>query len=183
MNEQFDDAIGRVAELLRSHDLAFALIGGLASSIRGRLRATSDIDIVVDCEVSAALSLLAQLDGKAFRPFVEDAEKSILQYYILPIEDVSSGTPIDLAIGASGFEKLVVQRATTPLGNSIPVATAEDLLLMKLMAGRTQDIGDVEGIVEHQRESIDWDYCVEIAGQLQEAFDFDLLEAVQQLRG
>ena len=35
-NDQFDDAIIRVAKLLESHDLAFALIGGLASSIRGR---------------------------------------------------------------------------------------------------------------------------------------------------
>ena len=116
VNEQFDDAIVRVANLLESRELAFALISGLASSIRGRLRVTADIDIVVDCEVSAAVSLLKQLDEKSFRPFVDDAEISIRQFYILPIEDVASGTPIDLAIGASGFEKLVVQRASTPEG-------------------------------------------------------------------
>jgi len=182
VNERFDDAIVRVANLLESHELAFALIGGLASSIRGRLRVTADIDIVVDCEVSAAVSLLKQLDEKSFRPFVDDAEISIRQFYILPIEDVASGTPIDLAIGASGFEKLVVQRASTPEGYSIPVATAEDLLLMKLMAGRTQDVSDVKGIVELRKDTIDWDYCIEIAGQLQEAFDFDLVEAIQNLK-
>ena len=182
VNERFDDAIVRVANLLESHELAFALIGGLASSIRGRLRVTADIDIVVDCEVSAAVSLLKQLDEKSFRPFVDDAEISIRQFYILPIEDVASGTPIDLAIGASGFEKLVVQRASTPAGYSIPVATAEDLLLMKLMAGRTQDVSDVKGIVELRKDTIDWDYCIEIAGQLQEAFDFDLVEAIQNLK-
>ena len=182
VNERFDDAIVRVANLLESHELAFALIGGLASSIRGRLRVTADIDIVVDCEVSAAVSILKQLDEKSFRPFVDDAEISIRQFYILPIEDVASGTPIDLAIGASGFEKLVVQRASTPEGYSIPVATAEDLLLMKLMAGRTQDASDVKGIVELRKDTIDWDYCIEIAGQLQEAFDFDLVEAIQNLK-
>jgi len=53
---------------------------------------------------------------------------------------------------------------------------------MKLMAGRTQDIGDVAGIVELHKDTIDWNYCIEIAGQLQEAFDFDLVEAVQKLR-
>jgi hypothetical protein len=182
VNEQFDDAIVRVANLLERHNLAFALIGGLASSIRGRIRVTADIDIVVDCEVTAAVSLLKQLDETSFRPFVDDAEASIRQYFILPIVDVDSGTPIDLAIGASGFEKMVVQRASAPEGYSIPVATAEDLLLMKLMAGRTQDVSDVKGIVELHKDTIDWDYCIEIAGQLQEALDFDLVEAVQKLQ-
>jgi len=79
VNEQFDDAIVRVADLLESHQFAFALIGGLASSIRGRLRVTADIDIVVDCEVSEAVSLLKQLDSESFRPFVDDAEKSVHQ--------------------------------------------------------------------------------------------------------
>jgi hypothetical protein len=178
VNEQFDDAIVRVANLLESHQLAFTLIGGLASSIRGRLRVTADIDIVVDCEVSAAVSLLKQLDGKSFRPFVDDAEVSIRQFYILPIEDVATGTPID----ASGFEKMVVGRATTPEGYPIPVATAEDLLLMKLMAGRAQDVSDVQGILALHKDTIDWSYCIEIAGQLQEALDFDLVEAIQNLK-
>ena len=181
MNDQFDDAIIRVAKLLQSHDLAFALIGGLASSIRGRLRVTTDIDIVVDCEVSTAIAILRQLDGELFRPFVEDAETSIRQFYILPLVDIKSGTPIDLAVGASGFEKLVVQRAQMPPGYSIPVATAEDLLLMKVMAGRPQDQSDVQGIIATNHGTFDWDYCIEIANQLQEAFDFDLTGAIQNL--
>jgi len=183
VNDQFDGAVVRVAKLLESHNLAFALIGGLASSIRGRLRVTADIDLVVDCEVPAAISLLGELDNESFRPFVEDAETSIRQFYILPLEDVASGTPIDLAIGASGFEKLIVQRASKPQGYPIPVATAEDLLLMKLMAGRPQDQSDIQGVLSTNRDTIDWNYCIEIAGQLQEAIDFDLIEAINKLRG
>ena len=53
---------------------------------------------------------------------------------------------------------------------------------MKLMAGRTQDVSDVKGIVELRKDTIDWDYCIEIAGQLQEAFDFDLVKAIQNLK-
>ena len=183
MNNHFDGAIVRVAELLESHNLAFALIGGLASSIRGRLRVTADINLVVDCEVPAAISLLEELDKESFRPFVEDAETSIRQFYILPLVDVASGTPIDLAIGASGFEKLIVQRASKPQGYPIPVATAEDLLLMKLMAGRPQDQSDIQGVLSTNRDTIDWSYCIEIAGQLQKAIHFDLVEAIHQLRG
>ena len=53
---------------------------------------------------------------------------------------------------------------------------------MKLMAGRTQDVSDVKGIVDLNRDSIDWRYCERLAGQLQEAFDFDLVEAVRKLQ-
>lgn len=182
VNDQFDGAITRIAKLLESHRLTFALIGGLASSIRGRLRVTADIDIVVDCEVVDAIAILEELDSKSFRPFVADPETSVRQFYVLPIEDIASRTPIDLAIGASGFEKLVVQRAVRPEGYPISVATAEDLLLMKVMAGRPQDENDVQGIVLANKDTIDWDYCIEIASQLQEAFDLDLVEAVSSLR-
>lgn len=182
MIEQFFGSLGRITAILQKHDLQFALIGGLASSIRGRVRATADIDIVIDCDVPTAIEFLGQLDSKFYRPFVEDPEISIRQFYILPIEDAESRIRIDLAIGASGFEKMVVHRASTPEGYSIPVATAEDLMLMKLMAGRTQDVSDVKGIVELHQDTIDWDYCIEIAGQLQEAFDFDLVETIRKLR-
>lgn len=182
MIEQFFGSLGRITRILQDHDLQFALIGGLASSIRGRVRVTADIDIVIDCDVPAAVKFLERLDSKLYRPFVEDPQLSIRQFYVLPLEDVESRIRIDLAIGASGFEKMVVQRASIPDDYSIPVATAEDLLLMKLMAGRAQDISDIEGIVESQKDAIDWDYCIEIAGQLQEAFDFDLVEAVQKLQ-
>ena len=47
MIEQFFGSLGRITRILQDHDLQFALIGGLASSIRGRVRVTADIDIVI----------------------------------------------------------------------------------------------------------------------------------------
>ena len=182
MIEQFVGSLDRITTLLKKHNLEFALIGGLASSIRGRVRVTADIDIVVDCDVAKAVEFLEQLDEKLYRPFVEDPQLSIRQFFILPIEDVESGIRIDLAIGESGFEKMIVQRASMPDGYSIPVATAEDLLLMKLLAGRIQDISDVKGIVELSRDTIDWSYCEKLAGLLDEAAQGDLVNAVTQLR-
>lgn len=65
MIEQFAGLLGRVAALLKEQDLQFALIVGLASSIiRGRVRATADIDIIVDCDVLKAIEFLEQLDEK-----------------------------------------------------------------------------------------------------------------------
>jgi len=180
--EQFTGSLGRVAALLKEQDLQFALIGGLASSIRGRVRATADIDIIIDCDVLKAIEFLAQLDEKSYRPFVAEPELSIRQFFILPIEDVKSGIRIDLAIGESGFEKLIVQRASIPAEHSVPVATAEDLLLMKLLANRPQDISDVNGILALSRDAIDWSYCEEMAGLLGEASEVDLVSSLLRLR-
>ena len=182
MIEQFAGSLDRVAALLEEHDLQFALIGGLASSIRGRVRATTDIDIIIDCDAPQAIKFLDQLDEKSHRPFVEDPELSICQFFILPIEDVKSGIRIDLAIGESGFEKLVVQRASIPAEHSVPVATAEDLLLMKLLAGRPQDISDVNGILALRRDAIDWSYCEKMAGLLNEVTEVDLVSSLLQLK-
>lgn len=182
VDEQFDGTLNRVAEMLSGHNLEFALIGGLASSIRGRIRTTADVDIVVDCDVAKAVEILNCLELGSYRPFVKDPELSIRQYFILPIEDVKSGIRIDLAIGASGFEKIIVGRANKPAGYSVPVATAEDLLLMKLMAGRPQDVSDISGIVKVNKEAIDWDYCEEMAESLDEVTQLGLRDSLQRLR-
>ncbi len=43
-------------------------------------------------------------------------------------------------------------------GVPIPFATAEDLILHKLFAGRPRDIEDVHGVVLRKEAQIDWDY-------------------------
>ena len=49
-------------DVLMANRIQYALIGGLAASIRGRMRVTEDIDLVLDCSVNGALSLLNGLD-------------------------------------------------------------------------------------------------------------------------
>jgi hypothetical protein len=182
LNRRFEESLERLGALFATHRLKAALIGGLAASVRGRVRVTEDIDIVVDCDIEKAIELLASLDTSVFRPFVDDADSIVRQHYILPIQDCVNQIRIDLAVGASGFEKMVVDRAVAVEGSTIPIASAEDLLLMKLMAHRPRDLSDIQGIVSSNRSSIDWDYCEEIASQLQETFDFDLLDEIRKLK-
>ncbi len=181
VNQQIEETLQRLIEMLDQQDLDFALIGGLAASIRGRVRVTEDIDVIVDCDVARAVEMLDSLDPKVFRPFLPDPELVLRQCFLLPISDSQTQVRIDLAVGESGFEKIVVQRASPVPEHSIPVATAEDLLLMKLMAGRHQDIQDVDGIVAISRDSIDWRYCHSMASQLQAALDIDLVALVAKL--
>ena len=56
--------------------------------------------------------------------------------------------------------------------NAVPFATAEDLILHKLFAGRLRDLEDATAVVHRQREKLDWAYLerwgesfAEIAGR------------------
>ncbi|WP_197455699.1 nucleotidyltransferase [Stieleria neptunia] len=89
-----------------------------------------------------------------------------------------------LAIGLSGFEKEIVERADPIIveGHEIFVATPEDLIVLKVLAGRQRDLQDVKGIVEIQGERLDWGYCLAAAKRLESAVDVDLVQQVERLR-
>jgi hypothetical protein len=66
--------------------------------------------------------------------------------------------PIDVSLGALPFEVEVVERATRwRLSPTIElvVCSAEDLLIYTLIAGRSRDLLDVEGIVRLQWRKLD----------------------------
>ena len=59
---------------LETRSLRYALIGGLAASIRGRIRATEDIDLILLCNLDQALALTDSLGTSGFSPLLEDYE-------------------------------------------------------------------------------------------------------------
>ena len=184
MDKTIQQTLSKICQLLDDGQIRHALVGGLAASIRGKTRATEDIDLVLDCDVEAALSFLNSLDSDSFGPFFPEVEAVVRQCYILPLEDIQSKVKLDLAIGVSGFEKLIVERSTRVKFSDmfIQVATKEDLLLMKLLAGRPQDDQDIRGILIANKSDIDWTWCLNIAEQLQQALDIDLIDKVKKLK-
>jgi hypothetical protein len=87
---------------------------------------------------------------------------------------------VDLALGLSGFERQTLARAERlPLaGAEIAVATAEDRLIMKVLAGRPQDDQDIQGLVIAQGKHLDWNYCLQLAAELGEALGQDLVARI-----
>jgi hypothetical protein len=57
---------------------------------------------------------------------------------------------VDVILGALPFEHEVVSRATPLQAGTIvlPVAAAEDLVIMKALAGRPRDIADIESLID-----------------------------------
>ena len=74
--------------------------------------------------------------------------------------ETAEGVKIDVALAAFPFEIEAIERATPwTLGESVALrsCSAEDLVVYKLVAGRPQDLVDVEGIVRRQEDRLDVD--------------------------
>jgi hypothetical protein len=145
---------------------------------------TADVDIVIATDISRALALARALGRSNFRPLIPNIAEVIEKAFLLPLRHRVTNVKVDLSIGLSGFEKQAVTRAE-PIdlaGTTVAVATAEDLLIMKVLAGRPQDELDLQGLVIAQGNRLDWNYCLRVAADLSQAIDQDLVGRIQSLR-
>jgi hypothetical protein len=159
-------------------------MGGIASSVRGEPRVTSDVDIVIGIDVARALELLHSLEGSPFEPLFSGADEVVERAFILPVKHRASGVRVDMAIGLSGFEKNAIDRAEIiDIGSKVtaPVVSIEDLLVMKILAGRPRDMDDARSLVSLRSDQIDWAYTEQTAQELGDTVGMDLAATLRQL--
>jgi hypothetical protein len=184
VNEPLETTLADIVTFLERNRLPFALIGGQASSLRGEERVTADIDLIVLVEIDQALALLPEFAATNFRPLFADVAEVIQRAFILPLRHQLTQIKVDLAIALSGFERQAIARAERLVfaGCRVPVATAEDLIIMKALAGRPRDDDDVRGMFVAQGDRLDWNYCQNMADELGRSIDVDLLRRITELR-
>ena len=136
----------------------FALVGGLAVSVRAEVRFTRDVDIVVlvaDDAEAETLTYGLRSEGYSAVASVEHETRRRLSTVRLMSP---SGVKVDLLFASSGIENEIVDRATpVDLGNAgvVPVASAEELLAMKILSmtdTRLQDRIDAQRLLQFTPE-------------------------------
>ena len=184
MDNAVRTTLGDISRFLSSQEIPFAVIGGIAVIVRGEPRFTADVDVVAGIELDRALELIEATERSPFRTLFPDADEVVRTSFILPLQHVDTEITVDLAIGLSGFERNMIARAESVDFEefAIPVATAEDLILMKLLAARPRDTDDASRIVARQADSLDWDYLLETGAELEEALSLDIVSPLQRLR-
>jgi len=108
VNEPLYTTLADAVDLLESQRIAYALIGGLAVSLRAQPRFTADVDLVIAADVDRAIKLAAALEGTSFTPFFQDVTDVIEKAYILPLRHRSTNVKVDMAVGMSGFEQQTI---------------------------------------------------------------------------
>lgn len=148
----------------------YCLVGALAVNAWGRLRATNDIDLLVLADVPARTELIEALRAHEFwidetwvehNPMAKDAVMRLTHSAYPTI-------PLDLlfANDRQSQSTLARRQALQILGISLYVCSPEDLILLKLKAGRPHDFEDVLGILKNPHVHIDQDYLWNWTDQL-----------------
>lgn len=158
MNEPYE-AAWEVSEFLRASNIPHVLIGGLAVSRWGEVRLTRDADLTVSVPVEKSRevvrSLTERFESRASDP-MEMAAKTRMVLLV-----ASNGIKVDVSLAVPGYEDEVIRRAkhlTMDDGRRIPVCSAEDLIIHKAVAGRSQDLNDMRGIIQRQGKKLDVNY-------------------------
>ncbi len=131
-----------VHQVLSNAGIDHALIGALAMSRHGFVRATVDADLLACTSAALDPALWASLRSSGVEIEVRRGDDSdpLLGVVVARRGDEK----VDLVIGRGRWQIEVVRRAT---GDDVPVVTLVDLVLLKLDAGGNTDRSDVERMV------------------------------------
>jgi predicted nucleotidyltransferase len=149
----------RTAAALDAHQQPWALVGGLAVSIRCEPRFTRDIDLAVAVGDDAlAEALISSLLAEGFRlrlSLEHDALRRLAAVRLVPPGESDDGVVVDLLFASSGIEAEIcreAERVEVAGGLTVPVAQAGHLIATKLLAmapDRPQDAVDLQALRAH----------------------------------
>jgi hypothetical protein len=138
------------AELLRALSGALAVLdvgwyvfGAQAVLFWGRPRFTEDIDVTVHLGSLDTSQLIGCLQDAGFTLRVEGTPAFVAQTRVVPLTFGNTGWALDAVLGGPGLEEAFLQRAVhvdVAPGLSVPVISAEDLVVTKVLAGRPKDL-------------------------------------------
>jgi hypothetical protein len=145
----FAELLTRLGAALDRHALPYMVIGGQAVLVHGEPRLTRDIDITVGVGVEGIDRVLAMVADLGLTLLPEDPHAFAVQTMVVPAVDVGSGIRVDLILSFTPYEAEAIRRAQdVPIGSgSVRVATAEDLVVLKVFAGRPRDLEDVRMVL------------------------------------
>lgn len=142
-------AIRALCHLLKSSQTPGIIIGGVAASLQGQARATEDVDALVRLDERFLDRFLEIAQQEGFRPRIPDAVSFARRSAVLLLEHEATRVGVDLTIGRLPFESEAIDRGQPVAtgGLEFSVATPEDLIVMKAVAHRPQDLLDIRAIV------------------------------------
>jgi Nucleotidyl transferase AbiEii toxin, Type IV TA system len=155
-------ALPPLAELLAHLQRTFAargvrwfLFDAQAAILHGVARLSADVDVTVDLGERASADLVRALAEAGFELRVADLAGFVEATRVLPFVRRASRIPVDVVLAGPGLEEQFFAGAQERvIGDArVPVVSAEDLVAMKVLAGRPRDLDDVVAILHARPRS------------------------------
>ena len=171
-----------LADALRRLGVPWYLFGARAAILHGVARLTADVDVTVRLPAATSAEMLATgLERHGFVRRVTAAD-FMARTRVAPFVHTATSLPLDVVLAGPGLEDLFLSRAVQVEveGVQVPVASAEDIVVMKVLAGRPKDVDDVIAIVAAQERTLDFGYVRGTLDTLERAIgQSDLLPALE----
>ncbi len=185
LSDEMRTALDEAIRAMDHYTVCYALIGGLAASYRSQPRFTKDIDFLVQVPQLVLPLLLEDLHRRGFEFETVATISEWTQRHMVTLS--YHGIRIDWLKPLIPAYLHILERATEEawLDRPIRIASVEGLILLKLLAFRTQDQVDIENLVAANFDSLDLDW---IKSEWQNLADLDdsrmrrLLEMVGESR-
>lgn len=145
-----------LASLIDAAGLRVALIGGHAVNTWHIPRLTEDYDFVVLADRAAIEALVAGLAREGFVTIrSQDSGESSGPDFVR-MQQPETGLAVDMLVAKTSLQDRLLERARSVSKLPFPVATPEDLILLKVIANRSHDQVDAMNLA--RRAGIDWAY-------------------------
>jgi predicted nucleotidyltransferase len=153
-------------EVLASESVDYAVIGAMAASVHGVLRASMDADAVLSITTQELSKLEERFKAAGFATSLRRGDIDDPIGAVLVLTDVF-GNRVDLLVGLRGFEPAAFQRAIEiPLQDAkLRVVGIEDFVAMKVFAGGPQDMADARYALAAAKDAIDRDLLTRLAAR------------------
>ena len=156
----FAGLLASITRELEARGIPFLVIGGQAVLLHGRPRLTEDIDLTLGVDPSSLPRVLEACASLGLTPLPTDVERFVGETFVLPARHSETRVRVDFIFSTTPYEQQAIRRAVrvTLHGTGVPFASAEDLLIHKLFAGRPRDVEDALGVVRRKSAELDWHY-------------------------
>jgi len=159
------------------------VFGAQAVLVWGRPRLTGDVDVTMFLDPEDPEAFVAAMAQAGFDLRVTNVRDFVARTRVFPFTHTNSGLALDAVLGGPGLEEefLRTARQVDVGGVTVPVIGPEELIVTKVLAGRTKDLGDVRGILVAQGEALDLQRVRTLIHVLEAAIDqSDLLPCLEE---
>ena len=143
------EILAEFTSLLNELSINYVMIGGLAISSWSAERFTRDMDLTIELNKNLWATLSQKFSSSSnfqIKQTCLDTDSSLPSLIRLDYKNY----PIDLIVSLTPLQKEAISRGirTKIFGPEVNLATPEDVIILKLIANRTQDIADIEILIQ-----------------------------------
>jgi len=140
-------------KLCNLHKVKYLVIGGYAVSIHGYPRSTKDLDILIELSEENAIKVKKVVDDFGFASLKLTKEDFLKRDFVTQLGYEPIRIDILNDIGGLNYEEAWVNRKMVNYeGELIPFIGYNELLKLKAIAGRPQDLADISKLEKRNKK-------------------------------